>query len=136
MRRSAPGTFWAYLLLQIPDTVLAGIVLWLLHTWADLPGAWAAGLFGIWVVKDVAMYPLLRDAFTPSRTTGPEMLLGAQGVVVAPLAPGGYVRVRGELWAAERAEARNGELPAGCPVIVRATRGLTLLVDALERTPP
>jgi membrane protein implicated in regulation of membrane protease activity len=124
------------LLLQIPDTVLAGIVLWLLHTWADLPGAWVAGLFGVWVVKDVAMYPLLRDAFAPSRTTGPEMLVGAQGIVVAPLAPGGYVRVGGELWAAECAPPRNGEVPAGCPIVVRAARGLTLLVETLECTPP
>ena len=131
----APRGFWPYLLLQIPDIVLAGIVLLLLHTWAGLSRDWAVVLFGLWIVKDIAMYPLLRDAFAPSRT-GPDTFIGARGIAAESLAPGGYVRLAGELWAAESLSPGGEGIPMGSPVIVRGARGLTLLVEAEERSPP
>jgi len=122
--------FWAYVLLQIPDIVLAGLILWLLRQWVGLPTGWAIGLFVIWVVKDLAMYPFLRKAFAPT-STGPERLIGTRAIVRTPLAPAGLVRLGGELW---NAEALNPhEHPAlGTAVIVRAIRGLTLLVEPEE----
>jgi len=46
-----------YLLLQIPGWVLAGMGLWLLRQWIDL-SLWATvGLFLVWVIKDLALYP-------------------------------------------------------------------------------
>jgi membrane protein implicated in regulation of membrane protease activity len=101
MMRRASGAFSAYVLLQLPDIILAGLVLFVLHRWAALSAEWATGLFVVWVVKDVAMYSLVRSAFAPLRT-GPEAFVGARGVAEEALAPVGYVRCDGELWLAER----------------------------------
>ena len=128
MSRRAPGVFWAYLLLQLPDILLAGLILFVLHRWAGLPYGWAVGAFVVWVVKDIAMYPLVRSAFAPART-GAEAFIGARAVVADALAPLGYVRLDGELWRAESLRPQQA-IPAGAPVVVRAVQGLTFLVEA------
>lgn len=133
--RRIPRTFWAYLLLQIPDTALATVVLALLHQWAGLPTAWALGLFALWTLKNLLGYFLLRDAFAPSRATGPEALHGRVVSVVEALAPRGRVRLDGELWWAE-AVPEAGAIPPGSRVIVRGCRGLTLLVEPEANRPP
>jgi membrane protein implicated in regulation of membrane protease activity len=122
------GAFWAYLLLQVPDILLAGAILAVLHLWANLPFAWAVGVFVAWIVKEIAMYPLVRSAFAPSRT-GPEAFIGARGVVKDALAPLGYVRLDGELWRAESLRPEQA-VPVGASVVVRAVQGLTFLVEA------
>lgn len=128
MNRRTPGVFWTYLILQVPDIVLAGLVLAVLYRWAGLPYAWAVGAFVAWVVKDIAMYPVVRSAFLPSRT-GAEAFIGARGVAADALAPLGYVRLEGELWRAESVPHRQA-IPAGTTVVVRAVQGLTFLVEA------
>jgi membrane protein implicated in regulation of membrane protease activity len=131
----SPGTFWAYALLQIPDTLLAIAVLAVLHQWAGLPAAWAAALLGLWTLKNLLGYVLLRDALVPSRLTGLEALRGRSGAVVEALNPRGRIRVNGELWWAETA-LEGGEVPVGARVIVRGCRGLTLLVEPEAPAPP
>jgi len=126
--RRAPGVFLAYLLLQLPDIILAGVILFVLHRWAGLPYGWAVGAFVVWIVKDIAMYPLVRSAFGPART-GAEAFIGARGVVTDALAPLGYVRLNGELWRAESLPPKQA-IPVGAPVVVRAVQGLTFLVEA------
>ncbi|MEK7220119.1 MAG: NfeD family protein [candidate division NC10 bacterium] len=126
-RRNAQG-FGAYLVLQVPGILLAGLILLLLHRWAGLPSGWAIGLFVLWVLKDLAMLPLLRDVFAPLHT-GPETLLGARAVAQERLAPGGYVLLSGERWRAESLRPHEVIAP-GTAVIVRAARGLTLVVEA------
>lgn len=128
MSRRTPGVFLAYVLLQVPDTVLAGLILYALHRWAGLPYAWAVGAFAVWIVKDIAMYPLVRGVFGPART-GAEAFIGARGIVADALAPLGYVRLDGELWRAESLQPHQA-IPAGAPVVVRAVQGLTFLVEA------
>jgi membrane protein implicated in regulation of membrane protease activity len=120
--------FWTYLLLQVPDVLLAGLILLLLHRRSGLPSAWALGLFAVWVLKDLGMYFLLRDIFIPSRL-GVESLVGARAVAREPLAPRGLVMLGGELWSAESRRSHEVIGP-GSTVIVRASRGLTLLVEA------
>jgi membrane protein implicated in regulation of membrane protease activity len=127
MTRRAPGAFWAYLVLQVPDTLVAGLILFALHRWGGLPYGWAVLAFVVWVVKDIAMYPVVRGVFSPART-GAEAFIGARGVVMDAIAPLGYVRLDGELWRAESAQPRQ-EIPVGAPVIVRAVQGLTFLVE-------
>jgi membrane protein implicated in regulation of membrane protease activity len=112
----------------VPDTLLAGLILFALHRWAGLPYGWAVGAFVVWIVKDVAMYTMVRGVFGPART-GAEAFLGARGVVTDALAPLGYVRVEGELWRAESLQTQQA-IPVGAPVVVRAVQGLTFLVEA------
>ena len=57
--------------------------------------------------------------------TGTEGIVGEEGEAVTPLAPGGKVRVHGELW---NAVATGTPLPAGARVTVEGVRGLTLRV--------
>ncbi len=128
MTRRAPGAFSTYLLLQFPDTVLAGVILVVLHRWAGLPIAWAVVAFVVWIVKDIAMYPLARSVFAPSRT-GSEAFIGARGIAKDALAPVGYIKFNGELWRAESCRPEQA-IPAGTRVVVRAVQGLTFLVDA------
>ncbi|MEK6716753.1 MAG: NfeD family protein [candidate division NC10 bacterium] len=130
----APRGFWAYLVLQVPDILLAGLILLLIHWWMALSLGWILGLFALWVVKDFAMYSLLRDVLRPSRT-GPETLVGARAVAREPLAPTGHVLLFGETWRAENLQLHNVIAP-GTPVIVRAIRGLTLLVEGEQAHDP
>jgi len=57
--------------------------------------------------------------------TGAEGITGEEGEAVTPLAPGGKVRVHGELW---NAVAAGDPVPAGARIVVESVRGLTLHV--------
>lgn len=117
--------FTRYLLLQIPGWIVAAGILALVHWLADLP-AWVvpAGL-AAFVVKDLAMYRVVRDSLTPPA----DALVGARGRTVERLAPSGYVKIDGVLW---RAQAVAGAIDPGATVVVRDARGLTLRVEATD----
>ena len=120
-------TFLKYIVIQIPGWLgLVGVLL-LLWRRVEMP-AWAAGtLLGCWVVKDLALYPFLRQSYEGDPRTGVERMVGLRGVVTTDLTPEGYVRVRGELW---RARAPTGPVPRGSTVeVVSAADRLTLEVE-------
>jgi membrane protein implicated in regulation of membrane protease activity len=123
------GPAWKYTLLQVPDTVVAFAAIAGLRAWLDLPLWLALAAAAGWVIKEIALYPFVRDSLRegPDRL-GAGRLIGQQGIAQEPIDPAGYVRVAGELWQAEQ--------PRGLPAIarhervrVRAVRGLTLLVE-------
>jgi membrane-bound serine protease (ClpP class) len=64
--------------------------------------------------------------------TGTDTLIGEEGVVTQPLDPSGYIRVRGEVWAATL-DNGAGPAPVGAKVMVWDVRGLTLHVAPVER---
>jgi len=125
------STWQRYLLFQIPGWLLAaaaGLALW---RWEFLPPWLCAAGFGAWVLKDLALYPLLRRGYEAAGASGAESLIGARGFAQQELAPTGFVRVRGELWnasalPAERAIAADAEVEVigaqRMTVIVRETR--------------
>jgi membrane protein implicated in regulation of membrane protease activity len=114
-----------YLLWQAPGWITVAAALALLGWLAGLP-AWLVpvGVAAV-IVKDLAMYRVVRHTLDPPRAR----LLGARGRAVERLAPVGYVRVDGELW---RAETTGGEIAAGAEILVRELNGLTLRVEATE----
>lgn len=115
------SAFRRYILIQVPSWVLAVIILSAIHVWFGMP-RWAAVLLFVgYVVKDFALFPVLRRAYEPTTGTGPERLVGAPGVMEG----NGYVRVRGELWRAECAS-----LQKGTKVRVEGARGMSLQVTA------
>ena len=117
-----------YVLYQIPGWLLTVAVAILLHRWVGVP-AWAAvAVVVAWALKDAALYPFLRASYEPSSGNVIDRLVGLGGVAVEPLAPRGYVRVRGELWLAE-STIDDDEIPPGHPVTVDEVRGTTLLVS-------
>ncbi len=118
-----------YALLQIPGLVGLILILLLLGRWVHFP-AWVfwSGI-GLWVLKDLLMFPLVKNAYDWDRAGESNPLVGATGVARDRLAPSGYVQVRGELW---RSEVAGGEPPVepGRAVRVLDVQGLTLLVKA------
>ena len=116
-----------YVLYQIPGWILAMAGALVLYRWVGLPGWAAVTLVVAWALKDAALYPLLKASYEPDSRTVIERLVGLGGVAVEPLAPRGYVRIRGELWLAEPTAA-DVHIRRGHPVTVDAVRGTTLLV--------
>jgi membrane protein implicated in regulation of membrane protease activity len=119
--------FGRYLLWQAPGWIVAAFALTALCWLFALP-LWILPLgVAVVVVKDLAMYRVVRDTLRP-----PPGLVGARGRAVERLAPAGYVKIAGELW---RAEAVGAAIPAGAEVVVRQTEGLTVRVEALRSSP-
>ena len=79
----------------------------------------AIGAFSIFIAAKGLRAQKMRPA------TGPEALIGRQGVVRVPLNPNGTVWVAGEIWTAH---ADDGPLAEGEPVEIVAVEGLRLRV--------
>lgn len=124
-----PRLLARYALLQLPAQALVVLTLLLVRPWVDLPSWFFWGFIVCWVLKDVILFPFVWRAYDRDGSGRADSMEGLRGQAVEPLAPSGYVRVRGELW---RAEVSGGRVPveAGQAVLVRGSRGLTLLVEA------
>jgi membrane protein implicated in regulation of membrane protease activity len=126
--------FARYLVLQIPGQFIAAVTLVMLVRWTELTPMLAGLLFVLWVIKDLAMFPVTRIAYEPQGSgQGADALLGALGVAQEVLVPEqtGYVRVGAELW---RAQLRGDESVAkGATVRVTEVRDLTLQVVPAQR---
>jgi membrane protein implicated in regulation of membrane protease activity len=116
------SSFTRYLLLQAPGWLAVTAALAALRWLADVPWWTVPVGLALFVAKDLAMYPVMRDTLRPPRRA----LVGSRGRAVDRLAPSGYVRVDGELW---RAETAGDAIPAGAEIIVRELRGLTAQVE-------
>ena len=97
--------FWRYTALQVPGWVLAVALAWWIHSSFDAPGWLAPAIPLAWMVKDMALYPLLRSAYEANEAPPIERLIGCRGVAIEPLEPSGYVRIGGELWRARANDA-------------------------------
>jgi membrane-bound serine protease (ClpP class) len=118
-----------YVLLQIPGWVIVSFVLFALWEWLNLRVELAAGLFALWLAKDILLYRFLRAAYESNAATGAERLVGERALARGDLAPRGYVLVRGELWRAE-VSGTDAKIAAGSPVRIVAAQRLTLIVEA------
>ena len=121
------STLRRYALYQIPGLLVAAAVIGLFFRWTSLPGWAAATLLLTWILKDAALYPWLRSAYESDPSSVIERLVGLPGVAVEPLAPNGYVRVRGELWQAETVSSKTA-IKLGQTVVVHAVHGTMLVV--------
>jgi membrane protein implicated in regulation of membrane protease activity len=117
-----------YVLFQIPDTTLLILILIALRYWLDLPAWIMWGLIGVWVAKDILMFPFVWRAYDSTGLKGPHSVIGRRGVAEEQLAPTGYVRVHDELWKAEMIGVGQA-IEKGQTVRIRGIRGLTLLVE-------
>jgi membrane protein implicated in regulation of membrane protease activity len=109
---------------------MAALVLLSVHLVFGLPTWLAIVALALYIGKDLALYPAMRQVF---QAPPPARPIGQRAEAVERLAPGGYVRVNGELW---KARARGGEVAAGDAVVVRDAEGLTLIVESPERRSP
>jgi membrane protein implicated in regulation of membrane protease activity len=121
-------TFARYLLFQIPQWFLLALCLWLVIQRVDVPRWWAPAILIVWMLKDLAVYPLTRSAYEKAAKTGRERLVGHEGTAYEEIAPRGYIKIHGEFW---KAQARNAyrPIPKGSPVSVTAVREETLIIE-------
>jgi membrane protein implicated in regulation of membrane protease activity len=133
---SSAAVFARYLLFQLPGCVAAAAVLACLVHWEHLSPEAAYVLFGIWVLAEIALFPVFRIGYETGGTRGgAEALVGALGVAQQDLDPEGYVRMGAERW---RAVVASGCAPvaAGARVRVREVQQLTLVVEPADLDPP
>lgn len=118
-----------YLLHQLPGWLAVALGLVVVRPWLDLGATTAVLLWLAWVLKDLLMYRFVREAYRVDERSELERLVGARAVVRRALNPAGYVKMRHELWQAEAAPSERLPVAEGERVLVRATRGLTLVVS-------
>ncbi len=137
MREHSSGSSYSplpkYLLFQVPGIVIVFGALWLLWPVTGLPVWMGAATAAGWVIKDLALYPLVRGAYEGRVPTGAARLVGARGVARERIEPdrGGYVVVRGERWRARPAEG-TAAIEAGTRVVIEDSAGLELTVVAAQ----
>jgi membrane-bound ClpP family serine protease len=133
--RRRPGTaatFARYLAFQLPGTALAAAVLSALVRWEYLTKSVGLIFFGVWVVGEIAMFPVLRIAYESGENkTGVDPMLGVTTVARDGLDPEGWVQIGAERW---RARVADGGAPiaAGATVRVVAVQQLMLVVELAE----
>lgn len=93
---------------------------------------WLTGLMALLAASNTIFFLAGRRMLNRKPIAGLAEMDGVQGEVVNKLAPGGLVRIRGELW---RATSEDGEIEAGRTVTVVRREGLTLIV-AEDLNPP
>jgi membrane-bound ClpP family serine protease len=125
---AARSPFTRYVLLEIPGWIVAAALLLLLEHAGEIRAHTGVLLFAAWVIKDFALYPVLRVGYLPSAPDGSGSLVGALGTARERLAPSGYVRVGSELWQAELTRDQ-APVEAGGRVRVLAVHGLKLRVE-------
>jgi len=125
--------FARYLAFEAPSWVVLAVVLGVLVRVWDLSGAAAALVLGLWVLKDLVLFPVLRIAYEPAGGSGgAENVLGALAVVSVALDPEGWVRIGAERWRA-RVASRHAPVSAGASVRVVGVEGLLLQVEPAQR---
>lgn len=117
-----------YTLLQIPGWALVGLALTLLLHWEWLDRTAAAIVLGLWLLKDVLLYPLYRPALAVGDATAPGVaaLRGYRGWCRTHVNGHGLVEIHGERWLARAVDGR-GIPPDSCIEVVDH-EGMTLLV--------
>ena len=124
----SPHIIIKYILLQVPALAMLVVLLLLAKCWVDLPSWFIWGLIGLWIAKDMALFPLTWRAYDQDRGRAESPLVGARGIAEEQLNPSGYIRVGGELWQAE-VKGDGPRIERGEEVLIQGIRGLTLLVS-------
>ena len=128
MHRSA---LWRYTAFQVPGWILTAVGGWWLHRTLGVPVWAAAGVLVVWLIKDFALYLFLRSVYELDHTTPVERLVGERGLATQPVAPTGFVRVRGELWRAE-AEGADASIAQGDEVEITGVHGMRLIARRID----
>ena len=116
-----------YFMLQLPGVVTFALVLLLVRHWMEFPDYLIWVLLGIWLGKDIFLFPILWRFYDPSQHPDRFRMIDRKGVAVTNLNPDGYVLVQGERWQAGIAEG-EAAIREGAAVRVVGINGLKLTV--------
>lgn len=130
--RFASSALRKYILVQALETALFLLLIVGLHFFEHISRTTAFVCVALWLVKDVVLYPVLRQAYEPGPIHGTDALVGEAGVVTREVAPEGLVRVGAELWKARHQSGTTTPIAVGCRIVVEAVDGFTLLVIPRE----
>ncbi len=109
------------------------LILILVRHWVGFPG-WLYGvILGVWILKIILLYPLVRSSYLPYPHKAGASMIGKCGIAREPLEPRGRVSIRGELWLASL-EDEEDKVKTGETVRVLDVKALTLIVAAERMT--
>lgn len=93
-------------------------------------------LFGLFVAKDLVLFPLTKRAYELGPTHGSAELIGSEVRVAETLDPQGYVVAGTERWRARLLDAGAGPLEQGDRARVCALEGIALVVERISDGDP
>jgi membrane protein implicated in regulation of membrane protease activity len=120
-----------YALFQLPELGIVGFAILVALRFEVVSPTWAGILFAAWVLKEIALFPFVRQAYEPSDPRAASKLVGALAVVTERLDPEGRVRIGPEHWRACVASGATA-VESGARVCVKSVEGLTLHVELPE----
>jgi membrane-bound serine protease (ClpP class) len=120
-----------YILLSIPGTVVLILILEIVRYWIPIPPWLFATIVGLWLAKEVILFPFVWQAHDTRRQGLSRTMIGELGIAKEPLAPTGYIQVYGELWKA-RMIKDGPPIKAGQYVRITKMEGLSLIVEAFN----
>lgn len=125
-----------YTLLQIPGWILVGFVVALLLHWAWIDAAAALVIVGLWLFKDLLLYPLYRPALVAGdeALAGASALMGRTGWCRTEVNGRGLVEIHGERWLARSLDGTV--IGVGNRVEVVDREGMTLRVRCVPGPDP
>lgn len=116
----------------LEEAILAAVVIWLLPQWGINIPIWGLVLMMVALgAYNFITYKLGKRALDRKPTASLEAMVGCSGEAATPLAPKGYVQVKGELW---RALSTERNIDKGEEVVVIEIKKLTLLVKPLPNS--
>ena len=116
----------------LEEAVLVAVVIWLLPQWGINIPIWGLILMMVALgVYNFITYRMGKRALDRKPTASLEAMVGCSGEAATPLAPKGYVQVKGELW---RALSTERNIDKGEEVVVLEIKKLTLLVKPLPNS--
>ncbi|MBM4307145.1 MAG: hypothetical protein FJ123_10450, partial [Deltaproteobacteria bacterium] len=69
-----------YALFQIPSLVILTSILILIRQWVDLPTWVTWSSIGLWIIKDIALFPLVWRAYDRSRIKDVHQRIGDEAI--------------------------------------------------------
>lgn len=110
---------------MLEEAAIVVIVLWGLPQLAiHIPLAGLIAVMVAWGAFAVITYRMGSRALKKKPVVGLPTMIGSRGKVVSPLAPEGFIRIKGELWEATSA---GGNIDTGEEVTVVGQDGLKLV---------
>jgi len=117
----------AIVTVALQETAIAVIVLWgLPRLGINIPVAGLVAIMAAWIAFTVTIYRKGSHALRRKQVSGLTDMLGSTGEVTHRLVPGGYIKIRGELWQAVSHDHSTIEI--GRKVTVVRQQGLKLVV--------
>ena len=90
-----------YALFQLPDLFILILILFILRYFLKIPGYAILIVLGIWILKDIVLFPFIGRFYDPDYRKDWFSMVGKKGIVKKSLKPKGKILVKGELWRAE-----------------------------------